>query len=46
MAAHALFGNPMLQYSNAITFATNQAIVNTSATSIFIMRMSTTSGWR
>jgi hypothetical protein len=37
MAARTLFGNPMLQYLNAITIATNQAITNTGATSIFIM---------
>jgi hypothetical protein len=35
--AHGLFGNPMPQYFNAITIATNQAIANTGATSIFIM---------
>jgi hypothetical protein len=37
MAAHALFANPMPQYLNAITIATNQAIADTGATSIFIM---------
>ncbi len=39
MAATAcnLFGNPMPQYLNAITIATNQAIADTGATSIFIM---------
>jgi hypothetical protein len=39
MAAIAcnLFGNPMPQYLNAITIATNQAIADTGATSIFIM---------
>ncbi len=35
--AHALFNAPMLQYINAITIATNQAIADTGATSIFIM---------
>jgi hypothetical protein len=33
----AMFGNPMLQYLNALTIAANQAIVGTGATSIFIM---------
>jgi hypothetical protein len=39
MAATAckLFGNPMPQYLNDITIATNQAIADTGATSIFIM---------
>ncbi len=37
MDAHALFGNPMPQYLKAITIATNQAIANTGATSVFIM---------
>ena len=37
MAARMLFGSPMPQYLNAITIATNQAIANTGATSIFIM---------
>jgi hypothetical protein len=39
MAATAcnLFGNSMPQYLNAITIATNQAIADTGATSIFIM---------
>ena len=35
--AHKLFGNPMPQYLNAITIATNQAIADTGAISIFIM---------
>ncbi len=35
--ARKLFGNPMPQYLNAITNATNQAIADTGATSIFIM---------
>ncbi len=37
MAARTLLGNPMPQYLNAITIATNQAIANTGATSILIM---------
>jgi hypothetical protein len=39
MAATAckLFGNPMPQYLNAITIATNQVMADTGATSIFIM---------
>jgi hypothetical protein len=37
MAAHTLFGSPMPQYLNALTIATNQAIADTGATSIFIM---------
>jgi hypothetical protein len=37
MAARLLFGCPMPQYLNALTIATNQAIANTGATSIFIM---------
>ncbi len=37
MATHTLFGSPMPQYLNALTIATNQAIANTGATSIFIM---------
>jgi hypothetical protein len=37
MAARVLFGNPMPQYLNAIMIATNQAIANTGATSIFII---------
>jgi hypothetical protein len=37
MAARMLFGSPMPQYLNALTIATNQAIVDTGATSIFIM---------
>jgi hypothetical protein len=37
MAALTLLGNPMPQYLNAIMTATNQAIANTGATSIFIM---------
>jgi hypothetical protein len=36
-ATVALFGNPMPQYLNAIIIATNQAIADTGATSIFIM---------
>jgi hypothetical protein len=35
--ARKLFGNPMPQYLNAITIATNQAIADTGATFIFIM---------
>jgi hypothetical protein len=35
--ARHLWGNPLHQYLNAITIATNQAIVNTGAMSIFIM---------
>ncbi len=35
--ARKLLGNPMPQYLNAITIATNQAIADTGATSIFIM---------
>jgi hypothetical protein len=37
MTACALFGAPMPQYLNVITIATNQAIVDIGATSIFIM---------
>jgi hypothetical protein len=37
ITAHALFGNPMPQYLNGITIATNQAIADTGATFIFIM---------
>ncbi len=37
LTAHALFGHPMSQYLNALTIATNQAITDTGATSIFIM---------
>jgi hypothetical protein len=37
MMARALFGASMPQYLNAITIATNQAIADTGATSIFIM---------
>jgi hypothetical protein len=37
MAARTLFGSPMPQYLNALTIATNQAIADTGATSIFIM---------
>jgi hypothetical protein len=37
MAACTLFGNPMPQYLNALTIATNQAISDTGTTSIFIM---------
>jgi hypothetical protein len=37
MAARTLFGNPMPQYLNALRIATNQAIADTGATSIFIM---------
>jgi hypothetical protein len=32
-----LLGNPMPQYLNAITIATNQAIADTGATSLFMM---------
>ncbi len=35
--ARKMLGNPMPQYLNAITIATNQAIADTGATSIFIM---------
>ncbi len=35
--ARRLVGNPMPKYLNAITIATNQAIADTGATSIFIM---------
>jgi hypothetical protein len=35
--ARAVFGAPMPQYLNAIMIATNQAIADTGATSIFIM---------
>jgi hypothetical protein len=35
--ARKLFGNPMPQYLNAITIATNQAIADTGAASIFII---------
>ncbi len=37
MAARMLFGSPMPQYLNALTIATNQAIADTGATSIFVM---------
>jgi hypothetical protein len=37
MAARTLFGSPMPQYLKALAIATNQAIANTGATSIFIM---------
>jgi hypothetical protein len=37
MATCMLFGSPMPQYLNALTIATNQAIADTGATSIFIM---------
>jgi hypothetical protein len=37
LMARALFGHPMPQYLNALMIATNQAIANTGATSIFIM---------
>ncbi len=37
MAAHTLFGSPMPQYLNALTIATNKAIANMGATSIFKM---------
>jgi hypothetical protein len=37
MAARTLFGSPMPQYLNALTIATNQAIADMGATSIFIM---------
>jgi hypothetical protein len=36
--ARAIFGNSMPQYRNAITIAANQAIADTGATSIFIMK--------
>ncbi len=35
--ARAMFGNPMLQYLNALTIAANQAISDTGATLIFVM---------
>ncbi len=35
--ARAMFGNPMLQYLNALTIAAHQAIVDTRAMSLFIM---------
>jgi hypothetical protein len=37
MAACTFFGSPMPQYLKALTIATNQAIANMGATSIFIM---------
>jgi hypothetical protein len=37
MVARMLFGSPMPQYLNALTIATNQAIADMGATSIFIM---------
>ncbi len=37
IAACTLFGSPMPQYLNVLTIATNQAIADTGATSIFIM---------
>jgi hypothetical protein len=37
MATRTLFGSPMPQYLNVLTIATNQAIADTGATSIFIM---------
>ncbi len=37
LTARTLFGHPMPQYLNALTIATNQAIADTGATSIFIM---------
>jgi hypothetical protein len=37
LTAPALFGHPMPQYLNTLTIATNQAIADTGATSIFIM---------
>jgi hypothetical protein len=37
MAARTLFGSPMPQYLNALTIATNQAVADMGATSIFIM---------
>jgi hypothetical protein len=37
MAARTLFGSPMPQYLNALTIATNQAIADVGATSIFTM---------
>jgi hypothetical protein len=36
-SARALLGNPLLQLFNAFIIATNQAITNTGATSIFTM---------
>jgi hypothetical protein len=35
--ARQMFANPMPQYLNALTIATSQAIVDTGATSIFVM---------
>jgi hypothetical protein len=35
--AQEIFGNPMPQYLNALTIAANEAIADTSATTIFIM---------
>ncbi len=37
MAARTIFGNPMPQYHNMLTIATNHAIANMGATFIFIM---------
>ena len=37
MTDRATFGNPMPQYSNALTIAANRAIADTGATTIFIM---------
>jgi hypothetical protein len=37
VTAHAIFGNPMLQYLNALTIAANEAIADTGTTAIFIM---------
>jgi hypothetical protein len=35
--ARILYGNPKPQYLNAITIATNLAVADTGATSIFVM---------
>jgi hypothetical protein len=35
--AHAIFGNPMPQYLNALTIAANEDIADTGTTTIFIM---------
>jgi hypothetical protein len=37
VTAWALFGNPLPQYLNALTIATNQTIADTGTSSIFIM---------